>query len=131
MPPLRERIDDIEPLAEALLGRIRKETGRDVRRISDEAMRSLHAHAWPGNVRELENALMRAAILARGTIIGPDHLVLGDDAENLEDLTLASAVERHVRRILERTGGNETAAADLLGITDEELSRHLGQTEKA
>jgi DNA-binding NtrC family response regulator len=131
VPPLRERIDDLEPLAEALLGRIRKETGRNVRRISDEAMRSLQAHSWPGNVRELENALMRAAILARGTIIGPDHLVLGEDAENLEDLTLASAVERHVRRILEKTGGNEAAAADLLGITDEELSSHLAQMEKA
>ncbi len=131
VPPLRERMDDLEPLAEALLGRIRKETGRNVRRISDEAMRSLHAHSWPGNVRELDNALMRAAILARGTIIGPDHLVLGDEGENVEDLTLASAVERHVRRILERTGGNETAAADLLGITDEELSEHLAQIDKA
>jgi two-component system response regulator AtoC len=128
VPPLRDRMDDIEVLAEALLGRIRKETGRNVRRISDEAMRVLKAHVWPGNVRELENGLLRAAILARGTIIGPDHLVLGDDAENLADLTLASAMERHVRRILERTGGDEEEAASLLGISGHELSQHLEKT---
>jgi len=131
VPPLRDRLDDLQVLAEALLGRIRRETGRNVRRISDEAMRLLTEHSWPGNVRELENALMRAAILARGTIIGPDHLVLGEDAENLEDLTLASAMERHVRRILERTGGDEAHAATLLGITREELAEHLHAIERA
>ncbi len=131
VPPLRDRLDDLEVLAEALLGRIRKETGRNVRRISDEAMRALKEHLWPGNVRELENALMRAAILARGTIIGPDHLVLGDEPENLADLTLASAMGRHVRRILERTGGDEEAAASLLGISSDQLSEHLQELEKA
>ncbi|HKJ01053.1 MAG TPA: sigma-54 dependent transcriptional regulator [Longimicrobiales bacterium] len=121
VPPLRERVDDIEPLATALLGRIRKETGRDVRRISDDAMARLRSHAWPGNVRELENALMRAAILARGTVIGPDHLVLGAEAGLGEDLTLASAQRRHVLRVMERVGGNEAEAAQLLGVPAEQL----------
>jgi len=125
VPRLRDRADDIEPLATSMLGRIRRETGRDVRRISDEAMRRLEAHEWPGNVRELENALMRAAILARGTIIGPDHLVLAQDSSLVDDLSLASAVVRHVRRVYERTGGDEAAAADLLGISAEELTEHL------
>jgi DNA-binding NtrC family response regulator len=128
VPPLRDRIDDVEVLTEALLVRIRKETGRNVRRISDEAMRELKEHLWPGNVRELENALMRAAILARGTIIGPDHLVLGQE-ENLEDLSLAAAVERHVRRVMERTGGDEEEAAKLLGITGDELTGRLAEME--
>ncbi|GMV05354.1 MAG: sigma-54-dependent Fis family transcriptional regulator [Gemmatimonadota bacterium] len=125
VPALRERAGDVELLATALLGRIREETGRDVRRISDEAMRRLRAHTWPGNVRELENALMRAAILARGTVIGPDHLVLGAEAGTGEDLTLASAAVRHVRRVLERTAGDEKEAARLLGITAKELKEHL------
>lgn len=125
VPALRERAGDVELLATALLGRIREETGRDVRRISDEAMRRLRAHPWPGNVRELENALMRAAILARGTVIGPDHLVLGVEAGTGEDLTLASAAVRHVRRVLERTAGDEREAARLLGITARELKEHL------
>jgi len=121
VPPLRERADDIEPLATALLSRIREETGRDVRRISDDAMARLRSHAWPGNVRELENALMRAAILARGTVIGPDHLVLGGEAGVGEDLTLSSAQQRHIQRVMERVGGDETEAAQLLGISAEEL----------
>ena len=129
VPPLREKPGDIELLANALLGRIRTETHRDVRRISEEAMDRLRGYEWPGNVRELENALMRAAILARGTIIGPDHLVLGSEAHHGEDTTLASAVSRHVRRILERTGGDETAAAALLDISVEELRNHLAAGE--
>src|SRR5690606_31377675 len=69
VPPLRERRGDIELLATALLGRIREGSRRDVRRISEDAMVRLVAYDWPGNVRELENALMRAAIVARGTVI--------------------------------------------------------------
>lgn len=125
VPPLRARADDVELLATALLGRIREETGRDVRRISAEAMRRLRSHAWPGNVRELENALMRAAILARGTVIGPDHLVLGTEAVEGEDLTLAGSMRRHVRRVVERVAGDEAEAARLLGITRKELKEHL------
>lgn len=124
VPPLRERAEDVELLANALLGRIREETGRDVRRISEEAMRLLRSHAWPGNVRELENALTRAAILARGTVIGPDHLRLGSDSGEGEDLTLASAVRRHVRRVLERTGGDRAEAARLLGVSEDEVEEH-------
>ena len=126
VPPLRERAGDIELIAMALLGRIRRETHRDVRRISEEAMARLQAYEWPGNVRELENALMRAAILARGTIIGPDHLVLGSEAQPSEDVTLKSAVSRHVTRILARVSGDEAAAATLLGISQEELRDIVG-----
>jgi two-component system response regulator AtoC len=125
VPPLRDRPSDIGPIANALLGRIRVETHRDVRRISDDAMRLLEAYDWPGNVRELENALLRAAILARGTIIGPDHLVLGVDTGEEEDLTLAVAMSRHVKRVLDRTYGEEAQAAKLLGITKKELKERL------
>ena len=62
---------------------------------------------------------------SRGTVIGPDHLVLGDEGPAGEDLSLASAVERHVRAVLERTGGDEAKAAKFLGITRKELKEHL------
>jgi DNA-binding NtrC family response regulator len=127
VPPLRARPDDIALIANALLGRIREETHRDVRRISDEAVAMLRSYAWPGNVRELENALMRAAIMARGTVIGPDHLILGDDQGpqgHGVDLTLAAAIRRHVRVVLESTDGDEVAAAEVLGIEPEELRAH-------
>jgi len=127
VPPLRERRGDIELVATALLGRIREATHRDVRRISDDATVRLMAYDWPGNVRELENVLMRAAIVARGTVIGADHLILddGEGPPGTDDLTLASAVGRHVRLVLERAGGDEEAAAKLLDITPEELTMHL------
>jgi DNA-binding NtrC family response regulator len=130
VPPLRDRPDDIGLIAHALLGRIRVETHRKVRRISDEALEALRAYSWPGNVRELENALLRAAILARGTIIGPDHLVLGDEASESEDLTVATAVAQHVRNVLQRASGDEVEAARLLGITEEELRAQLQAAEE-
>jgi DNA-binding NtrC family response regulator len=127
VPPLRLRRGDIELIALALLGRIRDETQRDVRRISDDAMARLVAYDWPGNVRELENALMRAAIVARGTVIGADHLILedGDGLAGASDLLLETALRRHVRLVLDRAGGDRVEAAELLGITGEELDRHL------
>ncbi|HSM60412.1 MAG TPA: sigma-54 dependent transcriptional regulator, partial [Longimicrobiales bacterium] len=121
VPPLRERPDDIELIAVALLGRIRSETQRDIRRISDEALKRLREHSWPGNVRELENALMRAAILARGTIIGPDHLVLGDEGVLEEDVSMRAAMARHAQSVLERASGDVGKAAKLLGIPKKEL----------
>ena len=127
VPPLRERADDIELVASALLGRIREATQRDVRRISDDAVERLRAYQWPGNVRELENALLRAAIVARGTVIGADHLILsdGDDLTEAADTSLEGAVRKHVQRVLSRAKGDEAEAARLLGITRKELTKHL------
>lgn len=126
VPPLRDRRGDIEAIATALLGRIREETGKDVRRISDDAVERLMAYDWPGNVRELENALMRAAIVARGTVIGEDHLILeGASEAGPRDLTLGAAIQRHVRLVLGRTDGDEAEAARLLDITAKELKKHL------
>ncbi|MDX1492804.1 MAG: sigma-54 dependent transcriptional regulator [Longimicrobiales bacterium] len=128
VPPLRERRGDIEAIATALLGRIREETGKDVRRISDGAVDRLITYDWPGNVRELENALMRAAIVARGTVIGADHLILeGSRGSGPRDLTLDAAVRRHVRLVLDRVDGDEKAAAELLGISKKELEKHLAE----
>ena len=127
VPPLRDRRADIEIVALALLGRIREETQRDVRRISDDAMARLVAYDWPGNVRELENALLRAAIVARGTVIGADHLILDDGGgpSVADDLRLATAVRRHARLVLSRADGDRAAAAKLLGIDERELDAHL------
>jgi DNA-binding NtrC family response regulator len=113
-------------VANALLSRIRAETHRNVRRISDEAVSRLQSYDWPGNVRELENALMRAAIVARGTVIGSDHLMLGQEGRGEdEDLSLERAAQRHVRRVLRLVGGDEAAAAKRLGITKKSLKEHL------
>jgi two-component system, NtrC family, response regulator AtoC len=73
IPPLRERLEDVEPLARHLLARSATRTPREVR-LSPEALRVLVEHRWPGNVRELENALEYAATVARGQTIQPEDL---------------------------------------------------------
>ena len=136
VPSLRERRGDIPLLAQHLLGRIRRETGATVRGISDAAMARIQAYDWPGNVRELENALTRAAIVARGPLVGPDHLTLGVHADVSPppkassgmpegDLTLDGAIEAQIRRVLEHTEGNKTEAASLLGISRSRLTRYV------
>ncbi|MCH8810829.1 MAG: sigma-54-dependent Fis family transcriptional regulator [Gemmatimonadetes bacterium] len=136
VPTLRERKGDIPLLARHLLGRIRRETGATVRAISQEAMSALQEYEWPGNVRELENALIRAAIVARGPLIGPEHLTLGFQAAKSAsskgsggmpegDLTLDGAIESQIRRVLEKTEGNKTEAASLLGISRSRLTRYV------
>ena len=136
VPSLRARKGDIALLANHLLGRIRRETGSDVRRISEAAMEELLAHDWPGNVRELENALTRGAIVARGPVIAPEHLALGLSGDGRRpkaqpaparegDMTLDGAIEHQVRRVLQSTGGNKTEAAALLGISRSRLARYV------
>ena len=123
---LRGRAGDTGLVADALRGRIREETHRDVGRISDDAVGLLQAYDWPGNVRELENALMRAAIVARGTVIGSDHLALAQEAQRDDgDLSLAGAARRHVKHVVELVDGDEASAAKRLGISRKALKEHL------
>jgi DNA-binding NtrC family response regulator len=73
LPPLRERREDIEPIARLLLSRVGGRTGRALR-FSPDALRALLSHDWPGNVRELENALEFAATVCRGQTLQPEDL---------------------------------------------------------
>ncbi len=136
VPTLRERKGDIPLLAQHLFGRIRRDTGATVRVISQEAMTSLEEYDWPGNVRELENALTRAAIVARGPLVGPEHLTLGfrtaakvsqevSEPVPEDDWTLDGAIECQIRRALEKTEGNKKEAASLLGISRSRLTRYV------
>jgi DNA-binding NtrC family response regulator len=132
VPALRDRVDDIPLLANHLLAKIRQETRQDVRRIAAEAMERLSVYPWPGNVRELENALTRAAIVARGPVIGPEHLRLGTEGELPAEARRSGAgelldgvIEEHVRRVLEAHGGNKTETAQVLGISRSRLTRYI------
>lgn len=135
VPALRERPGDVSLLAEHLLSKIRNETGRDVRHIADEAMKMLEDYDWPGNVRELENALTRAAILARGTVLGPDHFSLGVQQEVVAERlarpapagggSLDEVIAAHVHKTLAESAANKTEAARRLGISRSRLARYL------
>jgi two-component system NtrC family response regulator len=119
LPALRERIADIVPLAEHFLIR----TGKQ---LSAAAAARLLGHGWPGNVRELQNAMERAAVLARTTIIDASDLAFIAEAQAAgyavdwpdEDLPTAMArlEEALIRRALTRSGGNRAEAARMLNI---------------
>ena len=122
IPPLRERLADIIPLADDLLARIARQLGRPSLVLDDAARARLASYAWPGNVRELGNVLERAAILAEGNMLGADLILTGPTAsasqasdgsgiEKLEDME-----KEAIRRTLALTGGNRKQTAARLGI---------------
>ena len=122
IPPLRERLADIIPLAEDLLARIARQLGRPRLTLDAEAHARLLSYSWPGNVRELGNVLERAAILSEGVVLGADLILTGPlpapsqatsltAAEKLDDLE-----KEAIRRMLVLTGGNRKQTAARLGI---------------
>jgi transcriptional regulator with PAS, ATPase and Fis domain len=126
LPPLRERPSDIQPLAEAFLGRLGRAWARPSLRLTAPAVDVLLAHTWPGNVRELQNALERAAILADGDSIEPEHLSLDVFAAMVDpDADLTAAARRTIERVLRETDGNKAKAARRLGITRTQLYGRL------
>jgi len=120
VPPLRERPEDVLPLARHLLAAC----GHPGKRFSPAADRALREHGWPGNVRELANAVHRAALLAPAEVILPEHLPAAVRAPAAADGRPAAAVKtvsqaeaEAIRAALGRTGGNRTRAAELLGLS--------------
>lgn len=81
MPPLRERKEDIPALANHFLKKYSKESGKDVRFISAEAMKKLFLYDWPGNIRELENVIHRAVILSQGDTVRPEEIVISGNED--------------------------------------------------
>jgi two-component system response regulator AtoC len=131
IPPLRERGEDVIALARHFVASHAAQLGRPMPEISDEAMQRIRDYPWPGNVRELENALARAvAMLQRGVLLPGDlpPLVRGEPLSGLPAIdhdwpTLSMLERRYVERVLQRTGGNKTAAATILGVDRRTLQR--------
>lgn len=123
LPPLRERPEDIEPLARHLLARASASLGRPGLRLDESALASLRASPWPGNIRQLANALERAAILADGECITAEHLTLmpgvrppGGDRHGSGPRSLADIERTAIEDALRRHKGNRKKAAEELGI---------------
>jgi len=143
VPPLRERLEDILPLARFFVEHYNEKFKRQIEGISHEAERLLEAHDWPGNVRELRNAIERAMILEDTAYIRPSSLPISVVGEQLDDASFAAAAmssdslltfdapgdgmslaeqeRRLVMKALESAGGNQTQAARLLRITRDTL----------
>nr|HPH29888.1 sigma-54 dependent transcriptional regulator [Pseudomonadota bacterium] len=135
LPPLRERQDDIVPIAEALLKRIAGELGKPGLKLSPEAAAKLRGHSWPGNVRELANALERAAILADQSQLGPElfpsapQATTNTQAQTATNsaVTLDQLERQAIQSALDRCGGHRRQAAEQLGIGLRTLYEKLKQ----
>jgi NtrC-family two-component system response regulator AlgB len=131
IPPLRERPEDITPLAERLLAFFARANHRSILGFTDEARERLLRSAWPGNIRELSNAVERAVILSRSERIGPEGLGLveagGDPAPRIGDSVPIDRIEElHIRRVL-ASAKSLQEAAEILGIDQATLWRRRKQ----
>jgi DNA-binding NtrC family response regulator len=131
VPPLRERRDDIVPLALHYLA----QNGSGVC-FSEPVLEKLCAHDWPGNVRELRNVVMRASVLAQGTEIAladlPEEFMRGSFSTGVKNLAALSDLERNaILAALGETGGHQQRAADKLGISKRTLQRKIRSYEVA
>lgn len=128
LPALRDRREDIVPLAEFFLALHSRRYRKDLRGFHTDAAALLQKHPWPGNVRELSHAIERAVLLANGPAIRPADLGLSprpDSAPSLDAMSLED-VERHlIQRTLARCGGNARRAAEALGLSRSAFYRRL------
>lgn len=138
LPPLRERVEDIPPLAEHFLQKHGPRLGREGIRLDPEAMESLLSHGWPGNVRELENRIQQAMILARSRSIGraqlwPESAPRESEWPSVQHLPYKEAKLRimnhfhknYFSRLLEENKGNVTRAAEACGLERQALQQLL------
>ncbi len=131
VPPVRERPEDVAPLARAFLQREAARSGRRLE-FDASAMQRLEAHTWPGNVRELENAIVRLGVLADGPTIGSrdvdDHVFRSGGTATggpLPSLDLGELEQMAIRAAMQRFDGNKTRAAAALGIALKTLYNKL------
>ncbi|MEZ4312248.1 MAG: sigma 54-interacting transcriptional regulator [Polyangiaceae bacterium] len=147
LPPLRERTEDIALLAYAYLEMLRAETGRDIRRISPEALRLLRHHTWDGNARELRSALAHGIALARGEVIlpadlpmsarppvGPPEVLFDDELTELPYVearkrALTEFEKRYTRLVVGAEDGNLSGAARRAGMDRSNFKRLLRRTK--
>lgn len=133
IPPLSQRKDDIPLLAKHFIDKFSKRLGIDVYDIDESALALLQSYHWPGNVRELENTIERAMVLSDGRKINPEDLPAkiteyhpkahrSLDEDNLSIKKAVYNIENNlIRKALQKTGGNRTAAAKLLEISHRAL----------
>lgn len=121
LPPLRQREDDLEFLAQEFLQRFAAEGDRTGLKFSPDALGAIKRHLWPGNVRELQNRVKRAVIMAEGKRVTAADLELSDSADLVPAATLKQARESAERELVEQTlkkhSGKITVAAAELGIS--------------
>lgn len=118
LPPLRERQEDIVPLAERFISEFAKKYHRQLTGLDSGAAEVLKAQRWSGNIRELQNVIEKAVILSEArTLTANDIQIDAAGHSRLDRESLAEDEERMVRQAMDRTGGNISAAAKMLGVS--------------
>lgn len=136
LPPLRDRLEDIGPLAEHFMGLFSRKYNRDVSGISRAALDKLHMYRWPGNVRELEHMVERAIIMTDDPVLQAEdfffatgHTLSSDAAAGstmlFDSFNLEEVEKTVIRKAIERHGGNISKAATELGLTRASLYRRM------
>jgi len=129
IPPLRERKDDIIPLADHFINKF-SHLNANVLRLSDCAMKKLMAYNFPGNVRELANIIERGMILEKDKVLTDKSILIMDDSQSAEDIVnLDELIINHMQKIIDRAGGNKKKAASMLGIDVSTIYRKLKITD--
>jgi len=119
LPPLRERREDIIPLANSFLKRFAAQAGRILTGFSSAAADQLRNFDWPGNVRQLQNEIQRAVLMTEGPIVDVQDISITHVASGKDELelTLLEGMERNtIVQLLKETGGNKLETAKRLGI---------------
>lgn len=133
IPPLRQRQEDISPLAHHMIGKFAKEFDKEPPQISDEALKALKKYQWPGNVRELENIIQRLVVMTEGHKIEvsdlPSFMRFSASNSPRLDRSLKEVEREHIRKVLESLDGNKTKAARILGIDRKTLREKLKASE--
>ncbi len=137
IPPLRDRSEDVMPLAEHFLTRFCRQANRPKLSLADDARKRMQGHPWPGNVRELRNLMERVAFLSAGKSVEVSDLafILSPQKDSFQDLTdgigLAQASDRfqieYIKRAIKRVQGNMSEAARVLGLHRSNLYRKMRQ----
>jgi transcriptional regulator with GAF, ATPase, and Fis domain len=128
LPPLRERGEDVFIIAKALLSKYADEMNSPVRGFSPAALAAIRKYDWPGNIRQLENRIKKALVLCDRSLLAPEDLDLGPEAQS-PIVPLEKAKEdfqrRYVLDVLERNNGNRTQTARDLGVDPRTIFRYL------
>jgi DNA-binding NtrC family response regulator len=131
LPPLRERREDIPPLAAYFLARYVQRYRKQVEGLDSGAVQAMLQHAWPGNVRELDHTIERAVLMARSSQIEAADLglgasrVSGQSGQGLEEMSLEAVESILIRKALSRSNGNVSQAAEALGLSRGALYRRM------
>jgi DNA-binding NtrC family response regulator len=154
IPPLRERLEELPALIAAELKAASLKEGKNITAIHPQAMEKLLRHEWPGNLRELSHTVRTMTLFCNGSVVLPEHVIFPPDLEpdratsntsksasplagnNQEaepgiDLSLESAMQRHVRFVYNQANQNQRRAARLLGISRSTLARYLRDMVKS